>query len=99
MMSLLNPLQSKVLSKNNHQWSPLTAETNWAVGRDDIPIASFLALVVYGIDILIDMLNSCLTREVIPNEWRQSTLTPIYNIKSDHMDCSNTEKSNYCAIE
>ena len=90
MLILVSTLQSKVRSKKRltevHQQLK-RMEQNKAVGPDGITIESFLALGDFGIVILDDMLNSCLNSAIIPVEWRQSTVTPIYKNKGD-MDCS-----------
>ena len=67
----------KITVTGVHQQLKLIKQ-NEAVGTDGIPIESLRPLDDFGIDILVDMLISFLTSEVIPDEWRQSTITPIY---------------------
>ena len=38
---------------------------------------------------LINIFNVIMQSGKIPDEWRESTITPIYKYKGDHMNCSN----------
>ena len=54
-----------------------------AVGPDDIPIEVWKVLGETGIAWLTDLFNRILKMKKMPNEWRKSTLVPIYKNKGD----------------
>ncbi|KAM1184249.1 hypothetical protein ACFX1S_013853 [Malus domestica] len=60
-----------------------------AVGPDDIPIEVWKALGETGIAWLTDLFNRILKTKKMPNEWRKSTLVPIYKNKGDVQNCMN----------
>ena len=49
-----------------------------AVGPNDIPVEAWECLGNEGIDWLTNLFNSILTSEEMPEEWRASTLVPIF---------------------
>jgi hypothetical protein len=59
------------------------------VGPDDIPIEAWKCLGDRGIDWLTTLFNRVLLTKKMPNEWRKSTLVPIYKNKGDAQDCAN----------
>ncbi|KAM2693357.1 hypothetical protein EV2_007535 [Malus domestica] len=60
-----------------------------AVGPDDIPIEVWKVLGETGIAWLTDLFNRILKTKKMPNEWRKSTLVPIYKNKGDVQNCMN----------
>ncbi|KAM1519455.1 hypothetical protein ACFX1Z_022250 [Malus domestica] len=60
-----------------------------AVGPDDIPIEVWKVLGETGIAWLTDLFNRILKTKNMPNEWRKSTLVPIYKNKGDVQNCMN----------
>ncbi|KAM1176204.1 hypothetical protein ACFX19_029118 [Malus domestica] len=60
-----------------------------AVGPDDIPIEVWKVLGETGITWLTDLFNRILKTKKMPNEWRTSTLVPIYKNKGDVQNCMN----------
>ena len=60
-----------------------------AVGPDDIPVEAWECLGDEGIDWLTNLFNSILTSEEMPEEWRASTLVPIFKNKGDIQECKN----------
>ncbi|KAM1110894.1 hypothetical protein ACFX19_010231 [Malus domestica] len=59
------------------------------VGPDDIPIEVWKILGKTGIAWLTDLFNRILKIKKMPNEWRKSTLVPIYKNKGDVQNCMN----------
>ncbi|KAM2399376.1 hypothetical protein ACFXTH_035947 [Malus domestica] len=59
------------------------------VGPDDIPIEVWKVLGETGITWLTDLFNRILKTKKMPNEWRMSTLVPIYKNKGDVQNCMN----------
>ncbi|KAM2872431.1 hypothetical protein FF1_019947 [Malus domestica] len=60
-----------------------------AVGPYDIPIEVWKVLGETGITWLTDLFNKILKMKKMPNEWRTSTLVPIYKNKGDVQNCMN----------
>ena len=60
-------------------------KTNKACGPDCLPIDVVKAL---GDEGAILMTNDAM-KEGIPEEWRTSTITPIYKQKRDPLECNN----------
>ncbi|KAM2624012.1 hypothetical protein TB1_031028 [Malus domestica] len=60
-----------------------------AVGPDDIPIEVWKVLGETGITWLTNLFNRILKTKKMPNEWRMSTLVPIYKNKGDVQNCMN----------
>ncbi|KAM2784937.1 hypothetical protein PS2_006010 [Malus domestica] len=60
-----------------------------AIGPDDIPIEVWKLLGETGITWLTDLFNRILKTKKMPNEWRTSTLVPIYKNKGDVQNCMN----------
>ncbi|KAM2458816.1 hypothetical protein ACFX1W_007565 [Malus domestica] len=60
-----------------------------AIGPDDIPIEVWKVLGETGITWLTDLFNRILKTKKMPNEWRTSTLVPIYKNKGDVQNCMN----------
>ena len=53
-------------------------------GPDGIPTEALKHLGDWGVRQLTNIVNT-----IMPDEWRESTITPIYKDKGDHMNCSN----------
>ena len=60
-----------------------------AVGPDNILVETWKSLGDEGIDWLTKLFNSILTSEEMPEEWRASTLVPIFKNKGDIQECKN----------
>nr|CCH50954.1 T1.2 [Malus x robusta] len=60
-----------------------------AVGPNDIPIKVWKVLGETGITWLTDLFNRILKMKKMSNEWRNSTLVPIYKNKGDIQNCMN----------
>ena len=54
-----------------------------AVGQDDIPVEAWKYLEEIGVKFLTNLMNTILETERIPEDWRESTLVPIYKGKGD----------------
>ncbi|KAE8675269.1 HAD-superfamily hydrolase, subfamily IG, 5'-nucleotidase isoform 2 [Hibiscus syriacus] len=60
-----------------------------AVGPDQIPITVWLALGEEGVKWLTNIFNIILETSMMPEEWRESTVIPIYKNKGDPQRCGN----------
>ncbi|KAJ7957409.1 Retrovirus-related Pol polyprotein LINE-1 [Quillaja saponaria] len=60
-----------------------------ALGPDDIPIEVWRCLGDIGVTWLTNLFNKILVTKKMSDEWRKSTLIPIYKNKGDIQSCSN----------
>jgi Reverse transcriptase (RNA-dependent DNA polymerase) len=60
-----------------------------AIGPDGIPIEVWKCVGEQGIRWLTKLFNEIMRSKKMPNEWRRSTLVPIYKNKGDIQDCAN----------
>ena len=60
-----------------------------AVGPDNIPAEAWKCLGHMGVEMLRHLFNRILKTGRMPDEWRNSTLVPIYKNKGDIQDCGN----------
>jgi len=60
-----------------------------ALGPDEIPIEVWKCLGDKAITWLTKLFNRIFEKNKIPNEWRKSTLVPIYKNKGDIQSCTN----------
>ena len=60
-----------------------------AAGPSEVSSEMFLALGQEGIEWLTKFLNRLWTDEVIPEDWKQSTMLPIYKGKGSVLECGN----------
>ena len=60
-----------------------------AVGPDNIPIEVWNGLAEKGINWLTKLFNEILRSKKMSNEWRKSTLIPLYKNKGDIQSCGN----------
>ena len=60
-----------------------------AVGPDDIPVEAWRCLGEMAVRFLNSLCNRILAGERMPEEWRKSTLVPIFKNKGDVMNCGN----------
>ena len=60
-----------------------------AVGPDDILVEAWRALEGKGVTWLTEILYRIMASEKMPDEWRRSTLRPIYKNKGDIQECGN----------
>ena len=58
-------------------------------GPDGIPTEAFKHLGDWGVRQLTKIFNDIMQSGNMSDEWRESTITPIYKDKGDHMNCSN----------
>ena len=58
-------------------------------GPDGIPTEALKHLGDWGVHQLTKIFNAIMQSGKMPDEWRESTITPIYKDKGDHMNCSN----------
>ncbi|XP_047487973.1 uncharacterized protein LOC125038499 [Penaeus chinensis] len=60
-----------------------------ATGPDDIPVEAWKVLGRTGVIILLEIFTKIMETEKMPDEWRESTLIPIFKNKGDIQDCGN----------
>ncbi|KAH1250174.1 LINE-1 retrotransposable element ORF2 protein [Glycine max] len=60
-----------------------------AVGPDNIPIEVWKTLGDRGLGWLTELFNEIMRSKRMPEEWRRSTLVPIYKNKGDIQNCAN----------
>ena len=60
-----------------------------AVGPDEIPVEVWKMLGEEGIDLLWDLFKKIYEQEMVPDEWRNSFVVPIFKEKGDVQDCNN----------
>ena len=60
-----------------------------AVGLDNIPIEVWKSLGDRGIVWLTKLFNEIMRTKKMSDEWRRSTLIPIYKNKEDIQNCAN----------
>ncbi|KAH1190561.1 Protein transport protein Sec24-like [Glycine max] len=60
-----------------------------AVGPDNIPIEVWKTLGDRGLEWLTKLFNEIMRSKRMPEEWRRSTLVPIYKNKGDIQNCAN----------
>ena len=56
-------------------------------GPDGIPTEARKHLGGWGVRQLTKIFNAIMQSGKMPDEWRESTITPIYKDKADHMNC------------
>lgn len=61
-------------------------KNNKAVGHDSIRVEAWQALGKEGVDILWGLVRKIEEQEVIPQEWRDSIMVPIFK-KEDDQNC------------
>jgi len=60
-----------------------------AVGPDSIPVEVWKSLVEDGVAWLTDFFNVIFKTAKMPQEWRYSTIIPLYKSKGDAQNCNN----------
>jgi len=60
-----------------------------ALGPDDIPVEVWKCLGKPAVEFLVSLFNRILGGEPMPDDWRQSTIVPIYKNKGDAHQCGN----------
>ena len=58
-------------------------------GPDGIPTEALKHLGDWGVRQITKIFNAIMQSGKMPDEWRESTITPIYKDKGDNMNCSN----------
>ena len=66
-----------------------TMKSRKTVSPDGIPIEVWRCLGEVGMRWLINLFNKIWLTKKMPNEWRKSTLVPLYKNKGDIQSCSN----------
>ena len=61
-------------------------ENGKSVGQDGIPIEVWKCLGEEGVTWLTKLFNEILWSKKMPDDWRKSTLVPIYKIKGDNTE-------------
>ena len=64
-------------------------KTRKTVGPDAISIEVWKCLKEFGIKWLTKLFNKIWKSNKMSNEWRKSTIVPLYRNKGDIQDCSN----------
>ena len=64
-------------------------KTRNTVGPNAIPIEVWKCLGEFGVKWLTNLFNKILQSNKMPDEWRKSTLIPLYKDKGVIQDCSN----------
>ena len=64
-------------------------KTRKAIGPDAILIEVWKCLGEFGVKWLMNLFNKILQSNKMPDEWRKSTLIPLYKNKGVIQDCSN----------
>ena len=59
-------------------------------GPDGIPTEALKHLGDWGVHQLTKIFNAIMQSGKMPDEWRESTITPIYKDKGDNKNCSNS---------
>ena len=60
-----------------------------AVGPDGIPVEAWKCLEEEGVEWLAKISNNVLKTGLMPNEWRESIIVPVYKNKGDVQECGN----------
>ena len=60
-----------------------------AIGPDEIPVEFWKSTVKDGIEWLTRLFNAILRTAKMPDEWRRSTIVPLYKNKGDIQNCNN----------
>ena len=58
-------------------------------GPDEIPVEAWKYLGREGIDKVTELMQKIWREERMPEDWRNSVITPIYKEKGDIQDCGN----------
>jgi len=70
-----------------------------AVGPDSIPVEVGKSLGEEGVAWLTDFFNVILKTAKMPQEWRYSTIIPLYKNKGDVQNSNNYRALNYLVIQ
>ena len=81
------PLQEVTCEEVERQLNKM--KNGKSCGPDGIPTEALKHLGDWGVRQLTKIFNAILQSGKMPDEWRESTITPIYKDKGDHMNCSN----------
>ena len=77
------------ISNNEVRKSMQGMKNGKALGPDDIPVEVWKCLGEPAVEFLASLFNRILVGDSMPDEWRQSTLVPIYKNKGDAQQCGN----------
>jgi len=64
-------------------------KNNKSCGPDRIPVEALKHLGRWGMSQLTTIFNDVMHSSRMPDDWRESILTPIYKDQGDHINCSN----------
>ena len=81
------PLQEVTCEEVERQLNKM--KNGKSCGPDGIPTEALKHHGDWGVRQLTNIFNAILQSGKMPDEWRESTITPIYKDKGDHMNCSN----------
>ena len=85
----INEGMVREISRNEVEEALRKIKAGKAVGADQIPGEVWKSLGKEGTDALWDLMKKIWQQEAIPEEWKKSTLVPIYKGKGDIQDCGN----------
>ena len=77
------------ISKSEVWKSMQSMKNGKALGPDGIPAEAWKCLGEPAVEFLTSLFNRILRGEPMPDEWRQSTIVPIYKKKGDAQQCGN----------
>ncbi|XP_065322098.1 uncharacterized protein LOC135929442 [Gordionus sp. m RMFG-2023] len=60
-----------------------------ANGPDGIPMEAWVGCREEGVTTMTNLFNKILREERIPNQWRASTIIPLFKGKGDPQECGN----------
>ena len=60
-----------------------------SVGPDDIPVQAWKVMGRTAVEWLTEVFRNIMETEHMPDEWRASTLIPVFKSKGDIQDCGN----------
>ena len=78
------PLQEVTCEELEIQLNKMKNGKSW--GPDGIPTEALKHLGDWGVRQLTKIFNAILQSGKMPDEWRESTITPIFKDKGDHMN-------------
>ena len=77
------------ISMNEVRMAMKKMKNGKAVGPDNIPVEAWRCLGEMAVRFFTRLFNRILNGERMPEEWRKSTLVPVFKNKGDAQDCSN----------
>ena len=87
-------LEFESISKEEVRKNMQRMKNGKAVGPDDIPVEVWKCLGESVLKFLTKLYNRTMESEIMPEEWRDSVLIPIFKNKGDVHNCSNYREIN-----